>query len=324
MILTSRRSGGTWLTDALAAEAGLLSVLQPFAVGASDPFLRISGRLPKSLYENACVPVRPDDEDWMQGFLADVTSAKLAVGWPANPFSNRFHARTDRVLVKLHNVKAWTEWIADRFPSAKIVLHFRHPIPQALSAMRSGWPLRTEAYLRDRELIERGLRPEQAEAARARARTGSPLEKALVNWLVENHVPLQVLRRGDLRPNWTVTTYEEAAVNPEAVFERLIERLELRCGEAVKRRMTQASHTVFDDRKKALIERDDASSRRRALVCGWLERVGAAERAAAQAVFDAFDLQCYSAESAFPGAEALVDPLSASRFAELGIRNSSL
>ena len=308
LVLTSRRSGGTWLTDALAAENGLLCVLQPFAIGLSDPILRFDGGFPASLRDNLAVPIRPDDESWMPDFFERILSGRLRIGWPANPLGSRFQARTDRVLVKIHNAKAWIDWFEERFPEAHIAVHFRHPIPQALSSMRMGWPDRTLAYLRDRRFVEEHLTPELEEAARATSASGSAFEKTLVGWLIENRAPLRLLERTP-GPRWLVTTYEETVANPRVVFERLIARLELRCGEAILERARLPSHTVFDADKARLIRQAAGdAAHRSSLIGGWRQQVSEEQVEQAVRLFQLFGLKAYRADSPFPAASLRLSP----------------
>ena len=300
LILTSRRSGGTWLTDALASEPGLLCVLQPFAIGLSDPFLRSEAAIPQSLRDNLGVPIRPGDESWMRPLMERIFDGRLRIGWPANPFSRRFRFRTNRVLVKMHNTKAWIDWFDESFPNARVVFHLRHPIPQALSTMRMGWPNRTGAYLRDRRFVETHLTPDLESAAHDLSEHGDELQKAIVGWLVENRAPLRLLELG-CRRRWLTTTYEESVANPSVVFDRLIKHLGFERRRAVLQSAGLPSHTVFDAAKANLI-RNAASepSGRSALLEGWRERVAQDQLAEAERLFRLFGLRHYRADSPYP------------------------
>lgn len=306
VIFTSRRSGGTWLTDALAAERGLLTVLQPFAIGLSDPFLVMKREVPRSLLLHGRVPVRPDDEEWMRRFCGRMLRGEVAIGWPATPWSRRYRRHTDRVLVKLHNAKAWIDWFRQTFPEAILVYHLRHPIPQALSALRAGWPLRIDAYLSDRSFVSQYLSDALLREIQKLSAQGTPFEQALLNWFVENLAPL---RTPAATPPWLTTTYEETVANPEAVFDRLIDALELDCGEAIRAGMRLPSHTVFDRAKSKTIEESgDSSERRMSLIAGWRERISDEDLRRARAIFELFDIGAYRADEPLPDPSFWLSP----------------
>ncbi len=306
VIFTSRRSGGTWLTDALAAERGLLTVLQPFAIGLSDPYLIREAEVPRSLLLRGRVPIRPDDEEWMRGFCGRMLRGDVAVGWPATPWSRRYQRRTDRVLVKLHNAKAWIEWFSQTFPEAILGYHLRPPIPQDLSALRTGWPLRIDAYMRDRSFVSEHLNDGLLREIQELSAQGTPFEQALLNWFVENLAPLRTLAAA---PSWLTTTYEEMVANPEAVFDRLIDTLELDCGEAIRTGMRLPSHTVFDWAKsRAIEESGDSPNRRKALIAGWRERISDEDLRRARAIFDLFDIGAYRTDDPLPDPSLWLSP----------------
>lgn len=307
LLLTSRRSGGTWLLESLGAAPGLATINQPLSIAIGDPLLRLTGTFPAQLLAHHGVPTRPADEVWMTRFFDRLFRGALPVELATSPRDPRHHLLTRRVLVKEHNVKAWVSWFEETFPGLQIMFHVRHPIPQALSMARRGWPDRLDDYLRDPwftgQVLGDLLGPVRRFEARAR-----PLGRGVLHWGIENLVPL---RLHAARPRWLVTTYEELLVSPH-VFERAVERLGLVATPAVRGQLERPSHTSDREVRGAI-----RGQRRGELLQRWWSEVDAEDRRHAQDALDLLGLGAYNTRELCPAASLLHDPTSLERIRAL-------
>lgn len=292
LIFTTGRSGGTWLTETLSAEPGLAFVGQPFSLGLADPFLRRRGVFPQEVIENGGIPIRPRDEEFLRDFFEKIFRGELRVSQPWNPFDTSFHARTDRIVAKVHSVKAWIEWFGEQFPNTRVVYHVRHPISLVLSGIRAGWNYGGRRYLADPWFLEHYLGDGRHRFAIDRIERGSPLERGLVAWSVQNFVPLSVRAR---HPEWLITSYEELVVSPAEILSQMVERLELSDRTSIEKRVAQPSATVFDERTAAILRsQSEQSEKNRFLLGRWRNEISPDDLASCLRILESFEIDAYS------------------------------
>lgn len=302
-IFTSRRSGGTWLTETLTMEPELLYVMQPFSRGCEDPYLLRRGVISEQLVREGRVAIHGRDDEFMNRFFTDIFEGRLKVESPWNFLHPSFNWKTSRVCAKIHNAKAWIPWFEETFnDNVQIAYHFRHPIPQSLSTMARKWIITIPFYLRDEWFVENYMTDGLLEYTEERLREGTLLEKYVLNWCVENLVPQRLFRE---RSNWWVSTYEEIVVNPLLMVERMMERLNLRNREGLLQQISQPSQTVSSQTKKQLrTEREQAASRHY-LLRRWKDKVEKEEQKRAFNVLERFGIDSYRPGEIGPSEELL-------------------
>jgi len=221
-ILSCRRAGSTWLMQMLAATPGIRSVNEP-----DLPELIAQRGLPTGLegvlkpHFRKVLDVPTGSEELFRSYLFDPRITRIR--GPYNPFSPSFHLLTDRRVLKMVHATAIAEWIANQ--GLRPVYLVRHPIASALSMTRSATTLRVEANLRHEGFRARFLGDDQVELAWSVMESGSPLERFVLEWCLDNLGPLRASRKHPDR--WTVLSYEELVLSATRLVPVLGRRLDL-------------------------------------------------------------------------------------------------
>ncbi len=296
-LFTSRRSGGTWLSETLARQPGVLFINEPTETGKYDWIALRQGLFPPNILEQLGIPVSNSDAEWLIQFFRDLSEGRVRVQQPWNPASKTFHFRTNRVAIKTHVTKPFLVEIAAAFPSSPMLWLVRHPLPQAHSAMRIGATITAPLYRRAAPVIAQ-LTPAQRQYCDSVLARGDRIECYLLDWALENLVPWHQ-RRADLP--LTSITYETLVTNRQALLIRLADALEMPALRTAASH-DQASASTRERAKAQLISRanqgDDEA--RRALVGGWLAGTSAADFDRCQRMLDTFEIDLYEARDALP------------------------
>jgi hypothetical protein len=124
-----------------------------------------------------------------------------------------------RYVVKILNAKALMPRFEEAFEQdAGIVYATRHPIPAALSVIRQGWGLTAEAFLDDDRFRESHLAPTTVVNARRILHEGTLLERHVLNWCLENLLPLQRWQSS----NWFTISFERLVGFPHESAARIV------------------------------------------------------------------------------------------------------
>jgi len=135
--------------------------------------------------------LRPDDDD--PRFVDParlVLTGKLRNVWADN-FNRRLIAK--KRLIKDIRANLFLKWLDVHFPGMPIVLLLRHPFAVASSRLHHDWSNDLADFLKQDALMADFLEPHR----RLIETVGDPFEKHVVQWCVENWVPLKQFRRGD-------------------------------------------------------------------------------------------------------------------------------
>lgn len=285
-LFATRRGGSTWLTELIAANRGVRPLDQPLDLMTGNLTPAHYRRMPKYSY-GELVGLDEEELERLAAYVEQLLSGALPVNAPVKFWRRDYDLVSHRMVLKILAAKALIDWFDQRF-DVDVVYLPRHPIPQALSCIRNGWTLTAKAYLRNPRFVAEWLDEDLAVWAEDLLRVGTPLERFVLNWGLENLVPLRLLPE---RPTWTVVSYEECVVDPEGVVDHVAERLHLPDREAmleVVRRPSGSSRRSTAETRAAIGAGD-----RRGLVGGWRRHVGADEERAAFAVLDRLGISYY-------------------------------
>jgi hypothetical protein len=215
----------------------------------------------------------------MESAVRRLLDCTLVIHAPTRFWRPGFRVRSDRVLLKITDAKAVMDWFDEHF-DVDIVYVTRHPIAQSLSCLRNDWTLTTDAYLADPAFCEANL-GDTVGYCRDVARSGSELERWVLNWAVENVAPLRLLPS---RPSWMHVRYEDAVVDPVNQLERIASALQLedldRMHSTLRRPSGSSAFSVNGTR--SAIERGDSE----VLVNGWRAKVDTSDVTAAARVLE--------------------------------------
>jgi hypothetical protein len=294
LILSSPRSGSTWLMESFYTQPGTKFLNVPMEKIYLQ-FLRVYPR-PRNFYPS----LTQEDKRIFKRYLAKDRPIRHC--GPLNIFEKDFNFFTNRRVLKIHKFTPLIEWLADEL-DFEIIYLIRHPIPQSLSAKRRGFLDRINDFLSDEIFVEKYLSPKQRIVAEEIQENGSALERYITSWCLENLVASKIPKN---QRRWISISYEELVTKPFACFAFLGRRLEFEHIEGMLSRLnipSRESSTSLDEKVRRIQTRDTAY-----LVNGWVKEVGEAEIARSMDVLELFDIHVYRADRFFPDDDFLLFP----------------
>jgi len=280
-LFSTRRSGSTWLMEVVAVNRGIRYSDQPFSLHHPSP--GHARRLPIPA-RSQFTSLEGEDEERVRAFVASLLDGSLSVNAPWELWHPTYHWRTDRVVLKIIDAKPLIDWFDRTFP-LHIVYSTRHPIPTALSVLRNGWALTAQAYLQDPRFVEAWLTEDLVAYAWDVLRGGTPLEQHVLNWTLENLVPLRLLPE---RPHWLFAPYETATLDPAGTVDLLVNHLDL---PDRKRMLKQARVASRSTRRLSSTFDPEEAARER--LRAWRRHVTEPEEDAAFRILDRFGVGLY-------------------------------
>ncbi len=286
-IFSTRRSGSTLLTEIIHSQKGVNYSGQPLDFWRYHPYPE---RLPQP-YLNKFISLEPEEEQKLKDFFHDLLAGRIRVRSQWNILNASYSFVVDRMVVKLLNCKPLIDWFAERF-DGDIVYLIRHPIPTALSIIRRNWGCTAEAFLQNDHFRHTYLDEAKAKECHHILEYGSTLQKYVLEWGLENLVPLSVFQER----SWLTVTYEELIARPAPMCRLLATRLDLSDPERMIQRMSRPSKTTQARSKVDIVEKGSTY-----LLERWRDEIDPqAAREAMEMLEDLCNVSVYAAESPFP------------------------
>jgi len=242
------------------------------------------------------IPKHGKDEQRLRAYLEDILSGELKVGGPWNPSAPIFSTESSRVCVKIHNAKHWVSWFGEEF-DANLVLLTRHPISQSLSTIDRGWLRLVDLYLEDPELRSRVDAAVGLDFVSNILDEGTRLQRYVLNWAVENFIPLSAHHAGT---EIDIVTYEELVLDFEETIRVLADRLAIEDVSGLLEHEEQLSRTASSGAEQILATNENTSNRKEALLHRRLDQVSQDEIDRCFEILDAFGLEIYTRDSPLP------------------------
>jgi hypothetical protein len=239
-IVSSPRSGSTWLMETIATQPGMKYINEPDHKELLEYYHALN-IVPRGIWLSLALRERQDLAHYL---LEDRRSGLFG---PANPFARNHSWRTSRRVLKLIRMNPVVEWL-DSLGFATVYL-LRHPIPQAQSCIKRDHRLILDEVLAD-ELFLRYLGPEVASYVGRIYANGDLMLQYITQWCVENIVGLTSPLAGK---SFTLTTHELLVTNPLKEMERLAGLLRLENIDLLLKRISEPSRTT-DSSSTAAVE----------------------------------------------------------------------
>jgi hypothetical protein len=237
-LFSSRRGGSTWIQELICANSRIRYIDQPFSFYSGPPFLH--DFIP--IYNNS-VPLFTSkvEEQMIRYYLSRIFEGNIVHSSQWRFWKMNYLKRTNRILLKITKGKSLIEWISMNF-RVDILYLIRHPIPQSLSVIKSGWENDSWVYLnnldfRSKYLENSGL----VDYGKKILNEGGDLEKYVLNWCLENLIPYKAIER---HPEWTLISYEECLTNSNEAVKYIADKLNLKNVDAMKRQIRKPSKTA--------------------------------------------------------------------------------
>lgn len=285
-VFATRRGGSTLLMQMIYSQPGLDYIDQPLDFHRYHPH---RDRLPKP-YLNRFLSLDEKDSQQLRAYFQSLLAGKFRIRHQWNWLDLHYSFLVNRLVVKELATKWMIGWFAEEF-DIDVVYLLRHPIPTALSIIQRGWPCMANAFLRDEAFCEEYLSAELLDLARAILQHGSALEQYVLEWCLDNVDPL---RRSPSQP-WLCVTHEEIVLRPVQMSEMICLRLDLPAPNRMATAIDNPTRTTSNN-SRSLIK----SKGPKYLVNRWVETLSTGDKQRVQAILDAFEIQCYSADGALP------------------------
>jgi hypothetical protein len=285
-IMSTPRSGSTWLMELIRTQPGFKSVEEPLNLRTPAVVRHLGVDDWSEMYGPAAAATL---EGYFRGFL----DGRLRF-MDHRPLAPHHRWVTNRIVFKiLHGAEDQTSML--RGLGLDLVHLLRHPLPVALS--RRELP-RLPALLSDANLSR--FPGDVAEFALARCRDGDDLERAVVAWCLQN-APLLASE------GITLVTYEQLVVEPETVINHLSHTLALpepaRMLSSV--RVPSHSHAPADDRRRSVLQSGGATDAA-GLVDTWRNDLAAGEARRLMDTVSAFGIGVYRFDDPMPAHQYLI------------------
>lgn len=278
-LFATPRSGSTWLMEIIASQPGFKYFDEPLNPRREN--VQYGGLFPD--FESLMPDAGRDEE--IVSYIKELQAGRHGYMNPP-PFRRNHRFFTDRIVFKIHEVEHLMDRVV-RECNGRFLYLLRHPIANSIS--RTVQP-RLESFLRSSwhdDLIGDAARTVEI---RRLARSGTPLQRALVSWCYEN---LHTLKNPN--PSRLVVTYEELVLNPIRACELLMNVLELTSRAAMLASFERPAINIKMSHAETLaaMASTDAVGRRVRLVTKWQQRVTPTQIAETAQVLSTFHIDAY-------------------------------
>ncbi len=286
LIFTTRRSGSTLLLHMLYTQPHTDYVNEPLNMWLLHPHYTLLPHPPLGKF----VTLNDAEAVRLQQYLSRVLSGRLRVRNQWAFWRPYYSFVVHRLIIKVLNANVLIEWFSRAF-DVDIIYLVRHPVAVASSIIRQGWEGIADAYLHDNLFCEAHVGKDLCVFAREVWVSGPPLQRFVLEWVLENLVPLRSLAMLPIG----LITYEEIVTQPHRVARWLSEKYGFPKPEEMYRRVRFPSPTTAKSSSHLIREKGPATLVERAL-----ENVSAADLVLAQEVLDAFGIDLYRADVPWP------------------------
>ena len=276
-IFTSRRSGGTWLTEIIARQKGIRQISEPFALNhVAYPLVR---EIPIQEHDQL-IHLGDEDLKQLEAYFEHLRSGRLIVNSEWNPFNSKLNYKSDRIVFKIPNAHAMMPWFMERY-DAHFLLHVRHPIGQSLSCIKRDFKNTAEVYLNNPWFVENHLTQEMVDESWKILQSGSEIEQHVLNWCLENRVPAELAKQD----KFYVSRYEDMVHELDKSLEEIGKYCDM------------PYHTTFHHYRKPSkttgSDRLDNIKNGQDVAYHWKKKVGEAEEKRANEIMELFQIPFY-------------------------------
>ena len=221
----SGRGGTTWIAELINHANEYRFMFEPFTARHVPEVHEFRNRQ----------YLRPGDDD--PAFVAParkIVEGRIRNRW-VDYYNHRFVAR--RRLIKDIRANMVLKWLDVHFPGMPMVLLLRHPLAVAASRLRHTWSNDLADFLRQDALMTEHLEPHR----RLLETVHDPFEQHVLQWCVENWIPLRQFKRGEIH----LAFYELFSTDPRGEIGRLFAFLGKRFPEKILDRIERPSRMAW-------------------------------------------------------------------------------
>jgi hypothetical protein len=291
-LFSTRRSGSTLLRDILYSQPGFNYIDQPFDFTHRqyNPYQRYLPQVKASQF----VSLTEEEKLLVEDYMNKLLNRKYVVRSQWQIKGGNYQWIWDRFVVKILNAKPLIKWFQDTWREKAIIVYMtRHPIANALSVMRRDWELSAEAHLTNRSFVEENISDELYAFSRDIQKKGTTLEKHVLDWCLENLVPLRLWERSP----WFTISYEKIVSQPEIAIRRICKHFGLPDRTRMLETINRPTRTAFSSSEDIRLQGAQAR------LSKWLKEVDEQDLHDISVIFDRFQLGLYKVDDPFPLAQ---------------------
>lgn len=232
VILSSPRSGSTWLMELFYVEPGVKYIYEPLG----KKILDYNGFLPINTRWYWINLSDKEKEVLAEYFLGDKEISHFG---PRNPLDKFYNFFTDRRVIKIIRANSLIKWFAREFDYEVIYL-VRHPLAQVISAIQRGHTPAGRQFLDNSWFVENYLGPDLREYGMRILDNGSKREKFVLEWCLDNIIPLEEMKNTD---EFLTVTYEELVLETEKFIDWFSSAYDLEAKDEMMEKVTSPSKT---------------------------------------------------------------------------------
>jgi hypothetical protein len=303
-VFGSRRSGSTLLMQVIASNPRMKYCDQPMAPRSSSEY---DLQLLEEIENGPFLAPTENIADQVSRYIHEVTSGRLHVNEPWNPWTSDFKFRTDRIVFKVTDHLHLCDWV-EKNHNGEIVVLVRHPIAQAFSSIRAGWSPRNRPYLSSTEFVAGLFGREAVSYCQKIESNGSMLQRHVLTWCLENVSMI----RAQHSPRRSFIPYEEFVTKGDEAVDKLSITYNLPARDkmlAMLRRPSNASKVSFEKERLKFIRTGNMD----ALIGRWRNQISKPEERSAMAILEALGLDVYKFDNLYPTAGMLFKGETAAR-----------
>lgn len=197
LVVGTGRSGSTWVAEIINYRNEYRMVFEPFR----------SDRVRKARSIRRGNYIDPRDQDHpLAKTIDDLLEGRVRSFWTDRQNRKRLATRRIVKAVRLTNL---LPWIRARHPALRIAYVVRDPLAVARSWLELGWGDDLDDLISQEQLLER--LPGTGEVIREVVGNGSPFERHILRWCLENAIPMQQSAELDIH----LVAYEQLKASPE-------------------------------------------------------------------------------------------------------------
>lgn len=226
-IFSTYRSGSTWLAEIIYTFPKFKYVQEPLASS-------------KRKIAKYIAPIEPTDtylfhktlaqkENNLKKYIVNQAKGKYVTSRRYDIMSESFEYHTTRSVIKLLRASALIEWFYENFSDELFLILFRHPIPTALSKLKTGikkdYRETLEKYFSNKNYCDAYL--SGSLITYIQESSFNPLEKAIVIWCLDNKPLFDFYAYKKSKENVLMLTYEDMVLKPEEIVNTLCDFMKI-------------------------------------------------------------------------------------------------
>jgi len=297
IILSSPRSGSTWLMELIYSQPKIKFINEPF----NKYILDHNNFFPIETRYNY-LSLNSKEKRLMSDYFKK--NKPINHFGPVKVFAKDYNFKTNRRVIKIIRANNLIEWFLNE-TDFQIIYLIRHPIAQSISCMKRGhvsfYKLKKyvngeSEYFQNNLFLSKNLNGEQKEFLLEINKSGSKLEKFVTEWCLDNLLPLKMTysKCHDL----ITITYEEMVLNPYKTIDLLYEKLNLEDKGRLTSKIKKPSKTTDSSTKetKNNIKRWNPEF----LISKWRKKITKREEADLFEILKMFSIDAYKEGSNMP------------------------